>query len=547
MISKLIKNIDIIAILKEFKNNFINREGVKKYLEEYKEDNFEAFSKEFWVNPSIDIIELKDKYKINKKISFSDIIKAYPTKEYLDLLKIYYSTETIKNISLKFNIPQYRIYNLSIPLEIKNIDKYCPECFNNSFNIIRNNKSIDINQQFNFICNNCETIRIYNQLLDKKEVNKIKEEIRINTEKFKYEMQEVERMLKDIFCPICKEQLYLQVNEKDYSYKIVCNKCSYKSISIIETKKEFEKIKSNIDLMENIKKSEEKLLVRILKGKNPYKSIKSLEEHIVKLSNDINGQTYEFIGSVVENNIDLWGELYTNIKKLYRFEKYILYNICKIVKNNGDCIRIKLTNEVYVEYYRYVSKEPIVCDLMEKTNIVILRKILINLMLNKLVIVAEDKNSIYIPKVLIDNISKIEKMLFEYNNLGAIKQLICQRQNYLCYKCGEDGRPFEIAFLSSDKNYNDLNSMIALCDNCYDLITDDGILIDISIAKDFLYLEDTPKSFVFILNIFPDLKNEVTLEQNIREMENKYGTNDVIKAFAITIDKMEKKTDTGYN
>lgn len=516
----------------------MSKKDIKKYIETNDENNFVELSKEFWNNPNINSNELKAKYGINNKISFSGIIISYPTEEFFNFLNMYYTTkEDIKTVISKFNIPQNKINELVIPLQTTNYDRYCPNCYNNSFNIKRIFNNSDLIEQFVFICDKCNSVHKYLDLLNEQEFNKTLEELLTKINKFQNEINEIENKLKDVFCPQCQSNLHLYVNDKYFSYDIKCNNCDYYSKDINKTINDFKLYRHKTDILENISIMENKLISNILEKKY-LSNIKYITEDIITFID--NQETIEYMYVTLKNKEDLWEKLYVNITNCIRLEKKILLEICNIVKNNGNIINLELDNKVNVEFYKYVSDSPIVYDLIEKTKIIIIRKVLRKLMSFRLIIVVEDENYIYIPKIIIDNIDKLEKMLFTVNIDGAIKHLIYERQNYACFICGEDGRPLKIAFTSGIKNYNDLNNMIGLCDKCHEVMTEDDVLIDISLAK-LNKKEEMPKSFLFVLQTYPDLKDNLEIENELRNMEIKYQTSNVIKALTITIDKMENK------
>lgn len=197
--------------------------------------------------------------------------------------------------------------------------------------------------------------------------------------------------------------------------------------------------------------------------------------------------------------------------------------------------------------FLYMPKDPVVYDLINKTKIIVVRQMLRRLMKRNFIVVSEEGNYILIPEILINNLEAIEKLITVANDENKnIKYLIFQRQDFTCMTCGETGRPLKIAYLTSDKNINDLGSMVALCDQCYELMTKNEILIDGNITFEVDFLEKKKlKSLEFLIQYHPELKDNETVIKSLENWENDFNINDVIKALTITIDRIKKNKVEG--
>lgn len=332
-INNYIQNYDFSNYIKCLKDDFKQRPNVERYLQNNLEENFRKFSEEFWENPNISIDLLKEKYNINRQIAYSDIIKIYSSNRYIEFLKSYYNNVTIDNLIKEFAIPYNRIENLIIPVIISDSEKYCSNCFNNSFEI---NVSINSSSQekVTYRCQQCNRIQVYPELLTKEDADiKMAEDVKKRAE-FDEEILKCESILGEIKCPKCQEKLYIDKLDNSFEYLIRCKKCNYVSNNIEETIEAFQSWKRRAAMMIAIKAKEQELIEKTLESKKE-KDIIFVKEDIIE--NSENNKTLAFFQTTSKmDNIQLWREVLTRIKSCNRLEKILLSKIIKLAKGQAD-------------------------------------------------------------------------------------------------------------------------------------------------------------------------------------------------------------------
>ncbi|OAA85086.1 hypothetical protein [Clostridium ljungdahlii] len=537
-IQDYIHNYDYNYDLNTLRQTFKERTLVKKYLENNPEENFKKFVNEFWLNPNNSIDELKRKYNINAQISYSDIIKSYPNDKYMQLLKMFYSPDvTIDKLVESFAIPYKKIVKLVVPIHIKEYEKYCPKCFNDSFEIYSNiSSNLD---ELIYNCEKCLEKIKYDKLLSKEQAIEEHERVVQKKIKFQEKMNEISDTVSNIKCPKCQGKLQLQVMKEKFEYIIECEKCNYISYDIDKTKKEYSDWKKRASMMIAIKAKERELIEKSLESKKE-EDIFFKKEDIIREKDCIDA--IEFLFEIFNtDSIQLWNTIFTIIKSCNRLEKKLLIEIIEFGKEQNKEVIANLKKSKAV-FYEYSPEEPIVFTLIDRTKIIVSRQILRSLVDKKLIVIDEEENYILIPEVLVNNLDSIKNLITTQNINSAIRYLIFSRQNFTCMTCGETGRPLKIAYLAMDKNINDLNSMIALCDKCFDLMTKNEILIDGTITFDMDYSDKNKlKSLEFLCQCFPEIKGNQFIYDTMERLESKFSINNIIKALAITIDKIKKK------
>ena len=535
-LNEYVKNYNFNRFFEENINKFKDRELVKKYLENNSEEAFKQFAEDFWKIPDESIEKLKNKNNISRQISYSDIIKAYPTKEYTELLIMYYKNNSIEELVEKFKIPYNKIEKILAPLKFLEEDQYCPQCFNNQFNITINEKQ---EGNYELECQGCNNIFDISSLLNEEEVDKEIEKKLEARGKFDKQIEQYEKELNDIKCPICQEKLKIYKYNKSNTYKIRCSKCEYISNDIFKTIELYNDWKKRAAMMIAIKAKEEELIEKALENKKE-EDIIFLKEDSIKFQE--NNNTFDFFRENLElDNIHLWNEFLKQIKECNRLEKNLLYKLVELVDKKENK-RYFGEKEKRVDVYAYFSNEenPIVYELMNITKILVIRQVLRKLINNHLVIASEEENYIAIPSIIVKNIDSIKNLLVVKDMNPNIRYLIFQRQNFTCMTCGETGRPLKIAYLTSDKDINNLNNLIALCDNCHEMMTRNDILVDgtISFKIDYL-INEKSKSMGYLIQFYPELKDDKAIIQNIDDWEDNYEIDNIIKALTITVDKIK--------
>lgn len=534
---KYIQEYNFSNYTEEFKEKTKEKSSIQKYLKTYPEENFMKFSEEFWENPSTSIEELKAKYYINRQIAYSDIIKAYPTEKYMKFLNIYYTNPNIEELIHEFLIPYNRIEQIIIPIILDSEEMCCPQCFKSIFEIKSNDNS------YIYICQNCMKRLNDSELLTREQAE---HEIKKNADKkveFDEKMNHYETILDDIKCPKCQEKLYLNRFNELYSYKIYCKKCRYSSYDIEKTVVEYQTWKQRAAMMIAIKAKEQELIEKALQNKREQDVVFNKEDIIKTEENE---KTFEFFKSSLSfDSIQVWGELFKRIKVCNRLEKKALIELIELTKSEGEKKILDVGKEE-LKLYAYMPKEPLIYNLISKTKIIVIRQLLRRLMKYNLIISSEEVNYILIHELLVNNIESIKNLIIVKDINPQVRYLVLQRQNFTCMTCGETGRPLEIAYLTSDKNINDLSSLIALCDYCHEITTRNDILIDGTITFEVDYLDkNNLKSHEFLTTYYPELKNEESIRRILEDWENDFNVSDIIKALTITIDRIKRNKIEG--
>lgn len=537
-IGKYVKEYKFDQIFYNERVSLSERQTVKKYLQKHEEENFSNLSRDFWKNPNSSVAKLKQKYKINSSIAYSDILKAYPTEEYVRFLKMIYSAEaSLEELIKKFAISSNRIEEIIIPIIIDNYSGYCPKCYSNCFDIKLDIYDLE-NGGYRLECDKCQKTSKPNELMMEDEVEKRIRGLAEATKKFESQTTKIQGILSEIKCPRCQEELILKLNKKRLTYSVNCSRCKYSSSDVEVTITEYKQWKQRAVMMIAIKAKEQELIEEALRTKK-------LEEIYFKKEDIINIQeNYEAFDSACKvssmDQLQAWGIIFSEIKKCNRLEQKLLIIILELAKEKNKKIVLGRGQDEEAVLYEYISSQPIVSELINKTKIVVVRQILRNLIKRKLVIVDEVAGKLYVLPVLVDNLESIESLTKLQNINGHIKYMIFEKQDFTCMTCGSKGRELKIAYLTSDRNIDKLSNLIAVCDNCFEMVTRNEILIDGTITFDIDGLDsDVSKSWKFTVKYLPEIKNNKYAFDSIKKMENEFEIVDVINALALSIYKLK--------
>jgi len=208
-----------------------------------------------------------------------------------------------------------------------------------------------------------------------------------------------------------------------------------------------------------------------------------------------------------------------------------------LLNDNGQVI-------TYLSKINYKTDEPIIEELKDKTKMLNIRNLIRNLIDKKLIGCSEEYNYILIDPIILKRKDKIYKSFQPQNIKAEIKYLVHKRNSYTCYNCGAEDKLLKIAYLNKEKNMNDLNSMVSLCNICFPQVTKDEIMIDGAITSlDLEYKKDDYISWQFLNIYLPlELRNELKWYKRNEDLIIKYGEETLIKAYAETIfNLIEKK------
>jgi len=526
-LSTYIENYDLTNEIKMFRESLIASGVLDRYFKKNTMDDLYSFSKGFWENPTQSIKKLKDKYKLPVNISYRDIIKGFETPNYIEFLTSYYKHDSdIQILSEKFCIPYDRANELIINIRYES-DELCPKCFHDKFYL---NK---VDGKLELICDNCNQHLEVDKLLDKKSALEIIKNRKKQLQEFKEYIDKIKYELNDIKCPSCQNELKIEENE--FKYIIKCSKCSFQSNDIEKTKELYSLWKKRAAVMIRIRAKEEELLEKLLNYKSEDKVVVRKEDIITKeICN--NAIEYIFDSSNTDDN-ELWKSYFSQIRKIKRLEKIILIDLLKQVKNENSIVNLTYAKKT-IGMYLYSPEEPIVSELIRITKIIVVRQVLRKLIDKNLMIINEKNNEVFVPKVLVKNIDLIIKLLEVQNINSQVRYLVFNRQKFSCYCCGETGRPLKIAYLDSSKNCNDLNSVIGICDECYEVVTQNEILIDATLVfGEDNNIQDESESWLFLVKYFPEVSENEVIYDKVKEWNESYETENIIKALAISINK----------
>lgn len=515
---------------------FIKNYNFKEYLSNIEKDlvgeKYKNFVDEFWKNPSNDIVELKAKHNITNNISLKNILMQNPTQNYYNLLDdIWKNNISIDELIENYLITNQRLEQIKFSLLYKEENSFCPVCLNNEFEIINDFK----NKKIYIKCNQC--LNRVDNFIDKVKKESIISDVVEKQKMFLKEINRMEEELSEIKCHKCQSSLVLDCYFDTLNYKISCSKCEYLYDSIDDAKEKYELWKRQAAIMANLKSKEQELLMKTL-AKKSEDEIKYKSEAII--NNDEGIIAIENLIDIKNSDADIFSTLFKRYLKLNRMDRKILIYICKDLKVNSSKTfwrkgKISVLDMVLKKY-----DEPIVYVLMEETKLIPIRSILRRLIKQGLVYCNEEENELQVHPLLIENLDKLESTNKTQNINNQIAYMIFNKQNYICYHCGESGSPLKIAYITTDKNINDISSLVGICDFCYDDITEDEIIIDNIISLADEKKKELGEAWRFLIK---HDKNFINDEFSEIEHENLYCYNDsnnLIRAYAISLYKKEK-------
>lgn len=529
-------------IIRNYINNYDFAKHIKSTKLELSEEKYKNFSEEFWKNPNVNLNKLKSKYNIPSSISFKDILQQHHTIQYENLIKDCWSENlTIDNLVEKYGIKLHKIEQLLFPIPFHIENYICPHCLTSELFIMENNIK---NLNYMIHCNNCKSI--IENFISEKEANLKKETLEENIKKFETYIKTINDKLTEIKCPKCQEKMHLLADKTNLTFKINCTKCSVIYTNYTDLLKDCESFKQRAAMMIKIKAKEDELVNNFLKKKKPEEVKIKVEELIIK------EESICTIGYLIEkdysDNNEAFIDLLKNIKLCTRLEKRVLITICELINENPDNLsnwKNKHDTEPLTQTKFIKPEEPLVSFLLNETKIIIIRKTLRNLIKNKLIYCCEKENEIHVHTSLIDNLDSIKNLLKPQHINNELSHLIFNKQKYTCYHCGETGRPLKIAYLSADKDKNNISSMIGICDLCYYDVTENEILIDGMITGLEEYSNESPVCWKFLISNYSDFQHNdeaYSINENFLE---KHTEADIIKAYAATIDKFIREGKRG--
>ncbi|MGV8979916.1 hypothetical protein [Clostridium sp.] len=526
----------------DYIKNYNFTKHIEDSSEKVVEENLKKFSEEFWENPSVELKMLKSKYEISNSVSFSGILKKYPTVQYKELIKeCWTESADINHLIEKYGIKLQRIEQLLYPIYFQDQNCVCPNCLDSdTFALVNNIKYSD----YIIHCAKCN--RLITDFFTKEEAESEKKKLEEKNNDFEMIVESIRTKLSDVKCPKCQEKMSLHIDKSKLKFKIDCSVCNNSYDNYTQLVKEYETWKQRATMMIKIKAKEEELINRFLDRKKKDDIIIKVEDSIFN-EESIASIEYLVKKDFVDDN-EAFTYLFKNIRFCNKLEKKLLVEICRLIKKEENNISewSNSRDKKIVTKTRFIKPdEPIVSFLLDKTKIIIIRKTLRGLINNNVLYCCEKSNEIHVHTSIINNLSSIENLLKPQNIDNEIAHLIFGKQKYTCYHCGETGRPLKIAYLSADKDYSNLSSIIGVCDLCYYDVTENEVLIDAMIIGTEEYDNETSTSWKFLICNYPDFKNNDTASENNGELLEEYREEDLIKAYAATMDKFNREKKRG--
>lgn len=139
------------------------------------------------------------------------------------------------------------------------------------------------------------------------------------------------------------------------------------------------------------------------------------------------------------------------------------------------------------------------------------------------------------------NVDKINYLIRPQKISNEIFDWVKKRESYRCYNCGTDGRELKLAFLSTSKSITDLNNLVAICDYCYDDVTENEVLIDGTIVRNIEDQSDECISWRFLIHHVPEFESNSRAYQNHLQLLEEFNEVSVIKALAVAIYNITSK------
>lgn len=533
--NEYLKNFDFKDYLNSCKKLILDKSLIKDYIEEKGDENLRFFSEMFWDDAQYGVKKLKEELDIPNNIGYIDILQLFPNDKYIELLNdIYLNKLSNEKISNKYKLVKSKINEFMFnPIKIME-EQYCPSCLENEYEIDFSEEDVI------YKCLNCRQKYREEKLLSETQKEEVQLEHQLKYQKkmdeFEIKIKSIRENMEQIKCPKCQNNLRLFCNDINFTYEIKCTTCNYSSRDYLETLKAYKLWERRAAMMIAIRAKEEEIILKTLKTKEVEKT-KFISEKIIS--------TMDML-SIAEQGIDIniWNEndmlnferLKQLLKHCNRLEKNLLIELIKVGQARGKSIRIKQNLFIQIMF-----ENPLVSEIIETTSIIPVRKVLKMLMKKYLVLTTEEDNYILIPSYIADKLDVIENFNKNQNVEPNLRYITMSRQNFTCLACGESGRRLKIAYLTANKNTMNLDELVALCEDCFELETQNEVIIDGAISFE-IQESEMPKSVQFLVEYIPDFKNSSKVYDAIINLEEKYGCENTIKALAVTINKIESKT-----
>lgn len=528
----------------------------------YKEDklrDYEEFANEFWQIEGRGVSDLKGKYSIPNSIGFEKVVRSFPTPQYLEFLNDVFNGRELADLVSKYNLHESYIKKLMSEDKLEGIcylkkDKYCPDCLENEFEIVFLSPSYyePVNLRYNrlrFQCENCnEIVDDLNNFISQDKIEELKSKLDFQKSFIEVEIKNAKKELENKYCPNCQSGL-LEVEKwnkprnGELGYDINCKDCFNEWKDKDEFLNDYNEFQKRAAMMINIKEREEKIIEKLLDDSDDSNDINIKEEVIIK-----NHERESMIRNAINGQKDIssyWKKLYKTIRSLNKPQRNIFIEIIKELKEKpretmtwhiGQNDKNKL--ELVIKNYGDI---PVVSHFAEKTGMLNCRAIIRYLMSKNLIACSEEENTIQIDPIILRHQRKVLNAYEPQNIKKEIKMLVFKNHNYSCQNCGADDKPLKIAYLSFNKDVNNLNLMLPICNLCYPDVTKDEVLIDAAITM--IDLEEKQDEFVswqFLTTYLPTFKDDNEARNINLNLIDQYGEEGVIKSYAITLYKLIK-------
>jgi hypothetical protein len=541
--NSFIEYLNIKELIKKQGERFKKDKSISKLINLGKEDDLKLFSYMFWEQTK-GSTKLKKELGIPNSIKYVEILKAFPTEKYFEIITDHIVLGLSEDDVLqKYDLSSSQLGQLMIDTYINLEDRCCESCYCQDFQV----KIIpDI---YVLSCIKCRSSKIdYDKLMSIGEKEKRESLLKEKYEQYKLIYGEIILRLDSIKCPNCQGELCIKESVNWDKYKlshgkikntIICQDCNYKAKDIEDVEHEYHQFLNKLKMREIIKSIEYEDINERLKVKGFEKLRYEVVDIITCNDADMHAPQFERISNEINESVNIIDEIKIRLNYCTRLERTLIIKLIETDEIHKEQLKIN-----GVSYYKVLFDEPLVWTLINLTGIIIIRKLLIRLMNNFFLLVDEESNYLVMPDYLFSYLNLIQSY-DEFQTVdNEIKYMIMKRQNFQCHSCKEDGKMLKLGYLTTNKNTQNLNDMVALCVDCHADYTKDDIIAEIIVAKEIL-VNDLCTSMQFIIKHYPRIKDNELVINTIIKFESKYGCSETIKALSIGLHSINtKKLDT---
>lgn len=219
-----IGNYDFTKSLQLFHEEFIKNAQVQAFVYQNTTTPFILFVNDFWSNPEASHERLKQKHFIPSSIPFSAIIKAFPSRKYIEYLKFLWNCDThLALVRQKYLFTDEYISELACPIEFPSFQNdFCTNCLESNtfmYEMVINKSGYFTYQMYCRLCGFALDETLTNKVA-KRELKKI---INGFTDVFPAPFEG----LNLIQCPDCNGKLRCKMNTEKRRHEVSCTRCNF--------------------------------------------------------------------------------------------------------------------------------------------------------------------------------------------------------------------------------------------------------------------------------------------------------------------------------